>query len=83
MEMDVRKQSGTAWLLLTFTLPTKRASQRVEVWRKLRSRRKADRGFRWPTGRRWRGRSRHRRIASWNSCSNTTGSRRLERLREV
>jgi len=24
-----------AWLLLTFTLPTKRASQRVEVWRKL------------------------------------------------
>src|SRR5216683_1789270 len=33
--MEVRKQSGTAWLLLTFTLPTKRASQRVEVWRKL------------------------------------------------
>ena len=25
----------TPWLLLTFTLPTKRASQRVEVWRKL------------------------------------------------
>jgi hypothetical protein len=25
----------TLWLLLTFTLPTKRASQRVEVWRKL------------------------------------------------
>jgi hypothetical protein len=25
----------TKWLLLTFTLPTKRASQRVEVWRKL------------------------------------------------
>jgi len=24
-----------AWLLLAFTLPTKRASQRVEVWRKL------------------------------------------------
>jgi hypothetical protein len=24
-----------AWLLLTFSLPTKRASQRVEVWRKL------------------------------------------------
>jgi len=23
------------WLLLTFTLPTKRASQRVEIWRKL------------------------------------------------
>src|SRR6267378_1863200 len=33
--MKVRKQSGRAWLLLTFTLPTKRASQRVEVWRKL------------------------------------------------
>src|SRR3984893_15592583 len=33
--MDVRKQSNVAWLLLTFTLPTKRASQRVEVWRKL------------------------------------------------
>ncbi len=26
---------GAPWLLLTFTLPTKRASQRVEVWRKL------------------------------------------------
>jgi hypothetical protein len=34
MAMDVRR-SGTAWLLLTFTLPTKRASQRVEIWRKL------------------------------------------------
>src|SRR5260370_20948702 len=33
--MDVRKHSSVAWLLLTFTLPTKRASQRVEVWRKL------------------------------------------------
>ncbi len=33
--MKVRKKSGQAWLLLTFTLPTKRASQRVEVWRKL------------------------------------------------
>ena len=33
--MDVRKQSSVGWLLLTFTLPTKRASQRVEVWRKL------------------------------------------------
>jgi len=33
--MEVRKQPSTAWLLLTFTLPTKRASQRVEVWRKL------------------------------------------------
>jgi hypothetical protein len=28
-------ESGTSWLLLTFTLPKKRASQRVEVWRKL------------------------------------------------
>ena len=35
MEMDTRKQASIAWLLLTFTLPTKRASQRVEVWRKL------------------------------------------------
>src|SRR6266478_4902023 len=33
--MDVRDESSMAWLLLTFTLPTKRASQRVEVWRKL------------------------------------------------
>src|SRR5438270_3955505 len=33
--MDVRQQPSVAWLLLTFTLPTKRASQRVEVWRKL------------------------------------------------
>ena len=33
--MDVRKQASVAWLLLAFTLPTKRASQRVEVWRKL------------------------------------------------
>ena len=33
--MDARKRSTIAWLLLTFTLPTKRASQRVEVWRKL------------------------------------------------
>src|SRR5229473_165607 len=35
MGMDVRKKTSIAWLLLTFTLPTKRASQRVEVWRKL------------------------------------------------
>ncbi len=28
-------KDGTPWLLLTFSLPTKRASQRVEVWRKL------------------------------------------------
>src|SRR6185369_12383890 len=34
MAMDVRPAS-IAWLLLTFTLPTKRASQRVEIWRKL------------------------------------------------
>jgi hypothetical protein len=33
--MRVRKQDATSWLLLTFTLPTRRASQRVEVWRKL------------------------------------------------
>jgi hypothetical protein len=35
MEMKVRTQSKVAWLLLTFTLPTKQASQRVEIWRKL------------------------------------------------
>jgi hypothetical protein len=33
--MNIRKRSSLAWLLLAFTLPTKRASQRVEVWRKL------------------------------------------------
>src|SRR2546428_13986124 len=30
-----RTEIGSPWLLLTFTLPTKRASQRVEIWRKL------------------------------------------------
>src|SRR5438876_2934181 len=35
MEMGVRDQPRLAWLLLTFSLPTKRASQRVEAWRKL------------------------------------------------
>ena len=33
--MTVRDKRMPGWLLLTFTLPTKRASQRVEVWRKL------------------------------------------------
>jgi hypothetical protein len=33
--MVVRKQSTVDWLLLTFTLPSKQASQRVEIWRKL------------------------------------------------
>jgi hypothetical protein len=33
--MTVRQSRIVEWLLLTFTLPTKRASQRVEVWRKL------------------------------------------------
>jgi len=33
--MTVRRESKPAWLLLAFTLPTKRASQRVEIWRKL------------------------------------------------
>jgi hypothetical protein len=33
--MNVREQSKVAWLLLTFRLPTKQASQRVEIWRKL------------------------------------------------
>jgi hypothetical protein len=33
--MNVLKKKSPAWLLLTFTLPAKRASKRVEVWRKL------------------------------------------------
>jgi len=33
--MTVRDKRSSEWLLLTFTLPTKRASQRVEIWRKL------------------------------------------------
>jgi hypothetical protein len=35
--MTVRnyKKNGPRWFMLAFTLPTKRASQRVEVWRKL------------------------------------------------
>jgi hypothetical protein len=33
--MTVRAQTKAKWLLLTFTLPTKQASQRVEIWRKL------------------------------------------------
>jgi len=33
--MTISHLTNTTWLLLTFTLPTKRASQRVEVWRKL------------------------------------------------
>jgi hypothetical protein len=35
MEMSVHNKRVTGWLLLTFTLPTKCASQRVEIWRKL------------------------------------------------
>jgi hypothetical protein len=31
----VSRDNDPKWLLLTFTLPTRRASQRVEVWRKL------------------------------------------------
>lgn len=33
--MAIAKADGAPWLLLTFTLPTKSASKRVEVWRKL------------------------------------------------
>jgi len=33
--MTVRTERQGAWLLLAFTLPAKRASKRVEVWRKL------------------------------------------------
>jgi hypothetical protein len=33
--MSVRPNASVTWLLLTFTLATKQASQRVEIWRKL------------------------------------------------
>src|SRR5215472_16625121 len=33
--MTVRADRQTAWLLLAFTLSAKRASKRVEIWRKL------------------------------------------------
>src|SRR5499427_11044528 len=33
--MIVQNSERTAWLLLAFTLPAKRASKRVEIWRKL------------------------------------------------
>src|SRR5215831_17341412 len=33
--MTIHKHEPTAWLLLAFTLPAKRASKRVEIWRKL------------------------------------------------
>lgn len=33
--MSVQKRVRTAWLLLAFSLPAKRASKRVEIWRKL------------------------------------------------
>ena len=33
--MTVTDRKSAPWLLLTFSLPTRRASQRVEVWRKL------------------------------------------------
>src|SRR5215475_2410118 len=33
--MTVQRNERTAWLLLAFTIPAKRASKRVEVWRKL------------------------------------------------
>jgi hypothetical protein len=34
--MTVTNSEKAPWLLLVFSLPTKRASQRVEIWRKLR-----------------------------------------------
>jgi hypothetical protein len=34
-EMTVTRTSAVPWLLLVFSLPAKRASQRVEIWRKL------------------------------------------------
>lgn len=33
--MNISNQNSIPWLLLTFSLPVKRASQRVEIWRKL------------------------------------------------
>jgi hypothetical protein len=33
--MTVRTKQAVEWILLTFTLPTQRASQRVDLWRKL------------------------------------------------
>lgn len=33
--MNITRASTAPWLLLVFSLPTRRASQRVEVWRKL------------------------------------------------
>ena len=33
--MNVQSDERTAWLLLAFSIPTKRASKRVEIWRKL------------------------------------------------
>src|SRR5690349_11872365 len=35
MTVQIHEQERTAWLLLAFTLPAKRASKRVEIWRKL------------------------------------------------
>ena len=35
MAISATKNDGVPWLLLTFTLPVRRASQRVQVWRKL------------------------------------------------
>src|SRR5262244_1582536 len=33
--MGVQKRERSTWLLLAFSLPAKRASKRVEIWRKL------------------------------------------------
>src|SRR5262244_1183851 len=33
--MTVQRNADRGWLLLAFTLPAKRASKRVEIWRKL------------------------------------------------
>jgi hypothetical protein len=35
-DKDLANSESTPWLLLVFSLPSKRASERVEVWRKLR-----------------------------------------------
>ena len=33
--MTVSQQSNPQWLMIVFSLPTRLASQRVEIWRKL------------------------------------------------
>jgi len=54
---SAHRKTESPWLLLAFSLPSKRASQRVEVWRKLQSIRKRTvytrRSKKW-MGKQWR-----------------------------